>query len=303
MNPLPETRFIENDLQLLTPHFTLQTGLQITMEVILLIPLDTFLRCVRENAERVKEYEKGHDGSDGKCDCIGLIIGALALAGFKWPGVHGSNWAARNAMSDFGYINYVPGMFLGEIVYKAREPGEDKYALPSQYNNSGDPRDYYHVGVVTGINPLEITHCTSVAGGIKRDNVLGAWRWGGKLKYVDYNEREETDMEVPYQAIATADSGKTVNLRQGPDKKSVIIARVPVGDTVTVLDELGEWDRVSYHGKIGYMMALYVWPVNEDEGEDQTEGDTVTVPRETLDTWADVLEEMARDIREKLGQG
>lgn len=269
-----------------------------------MIPIEKFLQCVQENAARIHAYELGHDGSDGKCDCIGLIIGALALAGFKWPGVHGSNWAARNAMSDFGYINYVPGMFLGEIVYKAREPGEDKYALPSQYNNSGDPRDYYHVGVVTGINPLEITHCTSVAGGIKRDNVLGAWRWGGKLRYVDYDEQEEeTDMEVPYQAIATADSGKTVNLRQGPDKKSVIITRVPVGDTVTVLDELGEWDQVRYGGKNGYMMAEYLQPVMNDSDEDQEDGDTVTVPRETLDTWADVLEEMARDIRDVLGHG
>lgn len=57
-----------------------------------MIPLSKFLSCVRENAARVREYESGGDGSNGKCDCIGLIIGALALAGFRWPGIHGSNW-------------------------------------------------------------------------------------------------------------------------------------------------------------------------------------------------------------------
>ena len=70
-----------------------------------MIQLDQFLVCVQENAARVREYESGHDGSNGKCDCIGLIIGALELAGFHWPGVHGSNWAARNAMGSFGPIN------------------------------------------------------------------------------------------------------------------------------------------------------------------------------------------------------
>ena len=62
-------------------------------------------------------------------------------------------------MSTFGHIANAGEMFLGEIVYKAREPGEDKYALPARYENSGDLRDYYHVGVVTSVSPLEITKC------------------------------------------------------------------------------------------------------------------------------------------------
>ena len=70
-----------------------------------MIPLTTFLQCVRENAARVQAYEQGHDGSDGKCDCIGLIIGAVKLAGGSWPGTHGSNWAARNAMNTLNYID------------------------------------------------------------------------------------------------------------------------------------------------------------------------------------------------------
>lgn len=265
-----------------------------------MISLDRFLSCVQQNAARVSEYESGGNGSGGKCDCIGLIIGALGLAGFLWPGTHGSNWAARNAMSTFERIADAGKMFLGEIVYKAREPGESGYALPSRYENSGDLRDYYHVGVVTGVDPLEITHCTSVEGGIKRDNALGNWRWGGKLKYVDYNEQEEPDMETPYQAIVTADNGKTVNLRAKPDIKSTIIARVTVGATVTVLDEMGEWDKVSHSGKTGYMMDKYLWPVNDDEAPDD---ENVTISRAELEIWADSMESLLDEIRDKLGRG
>ena len=265
-----------------------------------MIPLDKFLSCVRENAARVREYEQGHDGSDGKCDCIGLIIGALALAGFKWPGIHGSNWAARNAMLGFGYIGCPNDMYLGEIVYKAREPGEDKYALPDRYRGSGDQRDYYHVGVVTGIDPLEITHCTSVPGGIQRDSKMGNWRWGGALKYVNYDEGGE-DMETPYEARVIADSGRTVNLRAKPDRNATIIDRVAIGETVTVLDEMGEWDKVSHGGKTGYMMDKYLTPAN-DVAENGDEA-TVNVPRETLEEWAAVMEEMAEAIRDMLGRG
>lgn len=270
-----------------------------------MIPVNQFLACVHENAERIHAYELGHDGSDGKSDCIGEIIGALRLAGFRWPGVHGSNWAARNAMATLGHIANVREMFPGEIVYKAKEPGENGYELPDRYRDSGDLRDYYHVGVVTSIDPLDITHCTSRngVGGVYVDTTLGAWRWGGKLKYVDYDEQEEgTSMEIPYQAIAAAASGNTVNLRAKPDKKSTLIGRVNIGETVTVLDEMDGWAKVSYHGKTGYMMDQYLAPIPDVGDEDQDE-DTVDVPRDMLETWADVMEEMARDIREKLGKG
>jgi len=39
-----------------------------------------FLSAIQQNVQRVKEYSLGCDGSGGKCDCIGLIIGALRLA-------------------------------------------------------------------------------------------------------------------------------------------------------------------------------------------------------------------------------
>ena len=103
-----------------------------------MIALTAFLNAVRENVSRITHYEKGGDGKGGGCDCIGLIIGAVRLAGGTWNGTHGSNWAARNAMDELEYINDASEMFLGEIVYKAWTPDDDKYNLPSAYRDSPD---------------------------------------------------------------------------------------------------------------------------------------------------------------------
>lgn len=62
------------------------------MRITAQISTDAFLAAVQDNAARVQAYEHGHDGSDGLCDCVGLIIGALRLAGIKYSGTHGSNY-------------------------------------------------------------------------------------------------------------------------------------------------------------------------------------------------------------------
>ena len=41
-----------------------------------MIPLEKFLACVEENTKRITGYQLGHDGGDGKSDCIGLIYSA-----------------------------------------------------------------------------------------------------------------------------------------------------------------------------------------------------------------------------------
>ena len=270
-----------------------------------MIPLESFLACIQENAARAHAYESGHDGSDGKCDCIGLIIGALALAGFRWPGTHGSNWAARNAMTTPpGLCPTSPdrgGVFLGEIVYKAKEPGESGYSLPERYRNSGDLRDYYHVGVVTSVEPLIITHCTNVPGGIKEDRAITNWRWGGKLKYVN-NGKGEGQMEPVYQAKAHAEGNDyPVKMRTQPNANADVLAKIPQGEIVDVISDGGKWSFILYGDQTGYMMNKFLIPVKDDEGDKDEE--MAAVSCETLETWANALEEMARDMRERLGRG
>ena len=270
-----------------------------------MIPLDKFMVCVRENAARVREYESGGDGNGGKCDCIGLIIGALGLAGFRWPGVHGSNWAARNAMSCLGFILEESAMFCGEIVYKAKLPGEAGYDLPDKYKGSGDLKDYYHVGVVTCVNPLQITHCTSRngVGGVYVDNAMGNWRWGGELKYVNYEEGVKP-MEPIYQATVHADNDYPVKMRAQASTKADVLAKIPQGTVVDVLgivgSDEGDWGFILYGDQTGYMMTKFLLPVNNEAGE---EDGNVTVRRAQLEFIADTLNDLVENIREMIGRG
>lgn len=260
-----------------------------------MITLQAFLTGVQENIARITHYELGGDGEGGVCDCIGMIIGDLALCGFDWPGVHGSNWAARNAMSTFGPINSASECFLGEIVYKAHEPGEAGYDLPSSYRNSPDQRDYYHVGVVTSVNPLCITHCTGVDGGIKQDNAIGKWRWGGKLKYVDYNEAEEKPMV--YKATVYAENGYPVKMRKLPSAQGSIILQVPLGSTVKVTGEVDTvWAAIDYNGIQGYMMRKFL----RKNDSEPISGTAVAVNRADLETVKTALETALNMIEKML---
>ena len=143
-----------------------------------------FLAAVDAIAAEHPAYRLGGKAADGTCDCIGLIIGALNRCGAKWPGIHGSNWAARNAMVCLKPVSGVGDLAVGNLVYKAKAPGQAGYRLPDRYAADPDRNDYYHVGVVRSISPLRIIHCTS-PGGVKTDARLGRWACAGGLRQLD----------------------------------------------------------------------------------------------------------------------
>ena len=222
-----------------------------------MITVAQFLDGVRKNVARVDRYELGQDGRNGACDCIGLIIGALRLMGETWNGTHGSNYAARNEMRSVRRIQDVHILAVGDIVYKAKAPGDDDYALPSRYDAHPDRLDYYHVGVVTGISPLEITHCTGVQGGIKKDTVLGSWEFFGRLKKVSEDDVEMTEPQE-YMVV-----GGRLKMRNAPSGDGAVIQYIPNGAIVTgqVLFHDAEWSFCSYDGKSGYCMTNFLQEV------------------------------------------
>lgn len=229
-----------------------------------MISVSDFLSAVHKNATRVRSYRLGMDGSDGTCDCIGLIIGALRLCGEKWKGTHGSNWAARNEMRSLTNVQRAEDLHAGDIVFKAREKGESGYALPSRYSTSRDQRDYYHVGVVTSANPFTITHCTGVPGGIKRDGAMGKWRYAGRLKMVDDEDNaektEDKNMKDNYRV-----TGGNLNMRSGPGKNESSILVIPDKAGVYATDSGTQgWMKATYNGKTGYCMARYLAPISEE---------------------------------------
>ena len=195
-----------------------------------MITVEKFLQCVDENAQRVTHYQSGCDGTGGGCDCIGLIIGGLRLAGEQWNGTHGSNWAARNAIQEVCPMKITSENELqpGMIVFKAHAPGESGYNLPNSYKNGNNLMDYYHVGVVMSINPLTIMHCTKNSSkgidGITEDHALGKWGYYAMLKAVAYPGYEWRN-DILYYARVYAANGDPVRLRPEPNtnKKEISI--------------------------------------------------------------------------------
>ena len=254
--------------------------------------MESFLRGVDAIAEEKPTSRLGHDGSDGTCDCIGLIIGAIRRAGGEWTGTHGSNWAARNAMDTLQAVGAPGDLQVGQAVFKAAEPGQSGYNLPDRYKGDADTRDYYHVGVVRSVSPLEIVHCTGP--GIVHDNKLGKWHYAGWLRMVSRgnDEGEATGMQT---AVVIAESGSTVNLRKTPH--GALEDRVPVGSTAQVIDTMDGWARITVSGKTGWMDLKYLRM--QDSGEPDTSGSadgtgagdtiTITLPRSAAEALLSAL--------------
>lgn len=224
-----------------------------------------------------KRREPG-DGSDGFCDCIGLIIGAIRRMGLKWTGIHGSNWAARKEFQTLKKINSVSDLERGDVVLKGCAPGTKGWDLPKRYQKggkyyNGDLTDYYHAGVVESVNPLRIRHMSSK---MTLDTKLGKWNYHGKLNLlvkmaggsVTTPTIEPDTPTAGVKAVVVAESGGTVNMRKKPSTAVWnVIARVPLGTTVEIIEPGESWATIRYGGKTGYMMAKFLDIIGDGKGK------------------------------------
>ena len=246
-----------------------------------MIDAEKFISAAEEIAAEKPAYKLGHSGNDGYCDCIGLIIGAMERCGEKWDGIHGSNYAARNAMASLSRIIGTGDLQPGEAVFKAYEPSNPKWDLPERYRESRDQRDYYHVGIVVSVYPLRIRHMTTPSP--KMDTSIGIWGWHGKLKKIrtaGSAGKEETSMETVI--IAGGDISKPIHMRKAASTSSVIVADIPQGTEVELIEGGETWNYVKYGNQTGYVMAKFVQHGNGTE-------ETVTVSRAELEKAYDII--------------
>lgn len=230
-----------------------------------MVSVNNLLAKIQEISNEHPTYLLGQDGSKGTCDCIGLIIGAFRRAGGIYKGTHGSNWSARNEMQT---LEEPFKMEVGAVLYKAHLPGSKAWALPDSYKNHPDQKDYYHVGIVISTNPLRIAHCTksSTVDGITVDTKVGVWRYGGRFDGVSYdNVSEEAPVveSVIGTALVFATSGTTVRMRVEPTTSAKVVAHVPVGKLVDILEKSGSWAKIRVEGLIGWMMASFLKDANQ----------------------------------------
>ena len=232
---------------------------------------ERYVEGVNSIYEEQPEYEKGCDGSNGKCDCIGMSRGGLEREGVTdVTNMRGTNQAARKTIQDMQKIVGSPQLQLGDVVLKTRDKDDKNMPLPDRYRKGGvdyDPKwgetNFTHIGTVTRINPLEITHMTSPTA--KKDYSLGNWSYFGHLPWVD----KEADPDEPDEPTATwakvwADSGITVKMRAKPSAKCKLYWDVPIGSQVVLVNPGDTWSEIIWAGKSGYMMSKFLF--TEDGG-------------------------------------
>ena len=243
-----------------------------------------FVKRVLEIAETNPTYRTGGDGSDGTCDCIGLIMGAL---GKDLP-MHSTNYFIRYELADEpDAITDETELQLGDLVIKARSETNPRYDLHERYKPGGryyiidDLLDYYHVGVVTGVNPLIITHCTETGliNGIARDYTLGGWTHVGFADDLEYEGQWDDAAALIHDiAIVYSEDGNPVRMRSKPTAEGGYntIVKVPVGAQVEVAESDGTWSTVRWDGKRGYMQNQYLRLIGMAQADTEQTG-TVTI--------------------------
>lgn len=251
-----------------------------------MIRVEDFLTFASEICAENPSYKKGRFGSDGYCDCIGLIIGAIRRAGGEWKGLHGSNYAARSEVRGLKKVVRNADMKPGEVVFKAYNVGDTKYRLPDRYDTggmdcNGDYHDYYHVGIVRSVYPLEIIHMTSPKP--KTDTSIGKWEWHGELKKIDYGSSSKEEKPMGKVVIAGGNVSAKINMREAGSTGSRIIAEIPQGAEAELIEGGGTWNRIEWNGKKGYVMSSFV------HREETSSEDYIRIPRKEAEQIYDMI--------------
>lgn len=246
-----------------------------------------FVERVLAIADTNPTYRTGGDGSDGTCDCIGLIMGAL---GREYP-MHSTNYFARFEMAiEPAAITEETEPELGDLVFKARDETNPRYDLHERYKPggryyiNGDLLDYYHAGVVTSTDPLVITHCTETGliNGIARDYTLVGWTHIGMVNGMEYEGQWDEPAPVHDLAIVYSEDGNPVRMRKAPTTASETIVKVPKGAQVEVVESAEGWSTILWNGKRGYMMSEFLRVIGMAPDEDDTSFEDKVLTR--LDT-------------------
>ena len=183
-------------------------------------------------------------------DCSGAWCRCFSSYGLSI--YHGSNTIWRTRLTSKGEIKSVADLKVGMAVLKRRFDGNE----PDKYKSDGDG-NFYHIGGVVSVNPLQIIHATPDVA--KIDTKIGNWTHWGIIDKVDIDyQGGGTPVTSLYTAVVTAQSGSTVNVRATPSSGGALVTRLNVGTQVSVLQELGEFSFIEWQTGQGYMMASFL---------------------------------------------
>ena len=197
---------------------------------------------------------------------------------------HGWVGSPESCRTQFGSIPKGATLFI-----HAFDGGEEKRGYHDGLGNAS------HIGIKTGrgkgaIHSSSTRQCVAESEFHDKTIKGGGWNTVGLHPWFDYGEKinrilAETiggggQEEEPIMAYKKATvvlpegaKGSTVNLREKDSKDSDRVTRVPVGSTVTITEDRGEWCAIMYGGESGYMMANYL----EYDGQQGESGDAEVV--------------------------
>ena len=156
---------------------------------------------------------------------------------------------------------------VGAFLFILKQDGGE----PEKYKSDGIG-NASHIGIKTGRGQGAVNSSKS-RGGVCESKfadkaISGGWNRIGLWTEVDYGAEINRELEGgtgTVQAIVTAPSGATVNLRKEKSTGSALVDRIAIGTIVTVLDDDGEWSRIVANGKSGYMLDRFLQPADDDE--------------------------------------
>ena len=224
-------------------------------------------------------------------DCSGLFAWAFKQLGGKIA--HGSNSIWSDYLTSRGTLS--GGKRTDGQVLK---PGTAVFT-------SNDEGRHNHIGLFTGDGT--VIEAMGAKDGVTTTRISNKkWTHWGELKNVRYDADGDNHEKGGSGMFATVvlpqdASGNTVNMRERADRGSSVIARVPVGATVEVLEDRSTWCQIEFGGQVGWMMSNYL----EYAGQGgESGGDVVTTAeRLTIETALTEIEQKIETIRETLGRG
>lgn len=169
-------------------------------------------------------------------DCAQLTRYAAKAEGINLPSGATSQWK-RGPWKHWGSIGAIP---YGKVAFVYREA---KGAMQ-------------HTGVALGDGTC--VHARGTAYGVVHQPMSAyAWTHFG-IPWEDDDAPDKEDAVMSYQATVGAKTGSTVRMRSGPGLGYSVVANVPIGTKVDVLEKGDEWCHIACNGNEGYMMAQYL---------------------------------------------
>lgn len=219
-----------------------------------MVTVEQYVNNINKVYKKQPKYVLGQDTFE-ESDCIGMVRRGLKMAGDPANGLSGTNYAARYTIKNLKKISSVSQLKLGDVVLKTADIDHPKWSLPNKYRKggslyNGDLNNYSHIGTVTKVNPLEITHMTSPSA--KKDTKLGTWSYVGQLPQITYES--EVFIVVEYATVV----GGSLNVRKEKSTTSLKLASIPSGTKVAVAEHNNDWCKIAYNSCTGYVMTKFL---------------------------------------------